>query len=114
MANENETRILETLKSSSKQVQKIAALDAKEREAYKKQVAELFFELQKTVNLIVSEEYVILHMFEWRHSMEIDESVETAAKLFANKYGFKEDVVLKLYKSKNGRFTAKYILVEKG
>lgn len=123
---ENNTGILEELKKATEQVQKVAEMEAKEQAAYKEAVAKQFFELQKAVHSIISEEGIILKNFKWqwidseKTEIGFDCFIENKAKLFAQKYGFSEECVRRILKTRNSgvvfetRYhTSYYMLVPK-
>jgi len=110
MATEN--KILEELKKATEQVQAIASMEAKQRSEYLKAVSKQFFELQKTVHSIISEEGIILNNFEWKYGkvetyISDNDYICKIAKLFAKKYGFNENVVLELFRTKNRGYAEK-------
>jgi hypothetical protein len=104
MANNN---ILDELKKATEQVQVIASMEVKERQEYLTAVSEQFFEFQKAVRSIVSEEAIILNNFKWewidkeRNTKCFDYFIKCKAKLFASKYGFSKEIVEELLKTKN-------------
>ncbi|MBQ3145776.1 MAG: hypothetical protein IJB90_04350 [Clostridia bacterium] len=60
-----DNKILDELKKATQQVQVIASMEAKQRSEYLEAVSQQFFELQKTVHSIISEEGIILNNFDW-------------------------------------------------
>lgn len=104
MANNN---ILDELKKATEQVQVIASMETKERQEYLDAVSKQFFELQKTVHSIISEEGIILNNFEWEWIKNestikrFETFINGKAKLFASKYGFSEKIVKDLLVIKN-------------
>ena len=99
--------ILNELKKATEQVQQIASMETKERQEYLAAVAEQYFELQKTVHSIISEEGIILNNFKWEwinketNNVRFSYFIEDKAKLFASKYGFTRELVEELLKTKN-------------
>ncbi|MBQ2916778.1 MAG: hypothetical protein IJE59_01145 [Clostridia bacterium] len=105
--------ILDNLKTATQQVQEVAKMEAEQRSQYKDEVAKQFFELQKTVHSIISEEGIILKNFEWKKCnvetyLCYDEYISKIAKLFSYKYGFNEEIVLDLLITKNNGYAEKY------
>lgn len=104
---ENNTVILEELKKATEQVQKVVEMEAKEQAAYKEAVAKQFFELQKAVHSIISEEGIILKNFEWvwvRRELtdqKIGPLIKKQANLLACEYGFSNECVERILKIKN-------------
>ena len=101
-----DNKILAELKKATEQAQAIASMEAKQRSEYLKELSHQFFELQKTVHSIISEEGIILENFTWKNckttiNLWPDQLISRIAKLFANQYGFKEEAVLDLFKTKN-------------
>jgi len=101
-----DNKILDELKKATEQVQIIASMEAEERKKYLDAVSKQFFELQKTVHSIISEEGIILKNFKWMHvkrinTLKFKDFIENEAKLFAKKYGFSEQTVFSILKAKN-------------
>lgn len=102
-----DNKILDELKKATQQVQVIASMEAKERAEYLEAVSKQFFELQKTVHTIISEEGIILNNFDWewvsseRYTGSMDSLLEIKAQLFASKYGFSKETVKSILKAKN-------------
>ena len=98
--------ILDELKRATQQVQEIAKMEAEQRSQYETEVAKQFFELQKTVHSIISEEGIILKNFKWKVVEEFNRNpfnifIERKATLFANAYGFSKETVLSMLETKN-------------
>ena len=107
-----DNKILEGLKKATEQVEVIASMEAKQRSEYLETVSQQFFELQKTVHSIISEKGIILNNFTWKKyktttGLRPDEFISRIAKLFANQYGFTEEVVLDLLETKNKGYVGK-------
>ena len=107
-----DNKILDELKKATEKVQVIASMEAKQRSEYLEAVSKQFFELQKTVHSIIREEGIILNNFKWKSYMTTtdlypNEYISRIAKLFANKYGFNEEVVLDLFMTKNKGYVKK-------
>ena len=105
MADTN--NILDELKKATEQVQQIACMEAGERKKYLDEVSKQYFELQKTVHSMISEEGIILNNFEWEWiDKEVSRQwfkdfINNKASLFAKKHGFSKDTVKKLLIEKN-------------
>lgn len=102
-----DNKILEELKKATEQVHVIASMEAKQRSEYLEELSRQFFELQKTVHTIISEEGIILNNFKWewicseKNRGSFDSFLESKAQLFASKYGFSKETVKSILKAKN-------------
>ena len=109
-----DNKILDELKKATEQVQVIASMEAKQRSEYLEAVSQQFFELQKTVHSIISEEGIILNNFKWEKwttatMLSPEFFIKRFAELFAKEYGFDEKVVFNLLKTKNNGYIGKFL-----
>ncbi len=110
-----DNKILDELKKATQQVQVIASMEAKQRSEYLEAVSQQFFELQKTVHSIISEEGIILNNFDWewikneKNDYEFEHFIDNKASLFAAKYGFSKETVKDILLRENEGCYRRYI-----
>lgn len=111
-----DNKILDELKKATQQVQVIASMEAKQRSEYLEAVSQQFFELQKTVHSIISEEGIILNNFDWewikneKNNYKFEYFIDNKASLFAAKYGFSKETVKDILLRKNEGCYCRYAI----
>lgn len=126
---ENSMGILEGFKMATEEVQEVSKMNDWQRDKYLEKVAKQFFELQQTVRRLIGEEDIIRNNFEWQWikdeefyyrrtgwkvsergllprgsiitSKITEEFVKEKAEEFARKYGFTEEKIIDMFRSRN-------------